>query len=118
LVLEFRTKVQEIFASLPFAFVVALLLAAFLYWCGGKISAKGKPSEGKFASYACGEDLPAEKLQVNLQTFFVYAVYFMIFDILAFMLATSLMTPGVLPAAFALILLLAIVMLMPLTRRK
>lgn len=109
---------QEIFASLPFAFFVAVLLALCLYWWGGKISAKGKPSEGKLASYACGEDLPAEKLQVNLQNFFVYAVYFMIFDILAFMLATSLRNPGILPAAYALVLLLAVVMLMPLARRR
>ncbi|MCD6504720.1 NADH-quinone oxidoreductase subunit A, partial [Candidatus Bathyarchaeota archaeon] len=46
-------------------------------------------SAGKSAPYACGEDLPAEELKVNLERFFVFAVYFLIFDVLAFILATS-----------------------------
>lgn len=104
--------------SIPFAFLITLLLAVFLYWCGGKISAKAEPIEGKLASYACGEELPAERVQVNLQRFFVYAVYFMIFDILAFMLATSLSNPGMLPSIYAVVLLLAVVMLLPLVGRR
>lgn len=116
--MEFEATVQEILTSIPFGFFIAVLLAVFLYWWGGRISAKGRPSDGKLASYACGEELPAEKLQVNLQTFFVYAVYFMIFDILAFMLATSLTSPGILPAAYALVLLLAVAMLLPLIGRR
>ncbi len=115
--MEFGAGVQDIVTSVPFGFVVAVLLGLCLYWLGGKISAKGKPSDGKLASYACGEELPAEKVQVNLQTFFVYAVYFVIFDILAFMLATSLTSPGILPAAYALIMLLAVALLLPLIRR-
>lgn len=109
---------QEIITSIPFAFLIALFLVAVLYWWGGRISAKASPVEGKLASYACGEELPAEKIQVNLQRFFAYCVYFMIFDILAFMLATSLSSPGLLPATFAFILLLAVVMLLPLVGRR
>jgi len=116
--LEFELEMQEILLSIPFGLFIAVLLAASLYWWGGRISAKGRPSDAKIASYACGEELPSEKLQVNLQRFFVYAVYFMIFDILAFMLATSLASPGRLPAAYALVLFLAIAMLLPLVRQK
>jgi len=110
--------VQEIVTSIPFALLATVTLSVFLYLLGGRISAKAEPSTGKLAQYACGEELPSQKLQVNLQTFFVYAVYFLIFDILAFMLATSLASPGLLPAIYTLVLLFAVVMLLPLTGRK
>lgn len=109
---------QGIVTSIPFALLATVTLSVFLYLLGGRISAKAEPSTGKLAQYACGEELPSQKLQVNLQTFFVYAVYFMIFDILAFMLASSLASPGLLPAIYTLVLLFAVVMLLPLTGRK
>ena len=109
---------QEVLTSIPFALLATVTLSVLLYLLGGRISAKAKPSTGKLAQYACGEELSSQKLQVNLQTFFVYAVYFLIFDILAFMLATSLASPGLLPAMYTLVLLFAVVMLLPLTGRK
>jgi len=115
---ELWAKVQEIVTSVPFVFLIAVIIAVALYRWGGRISAKAPPIEGKLASYACGEELSAEKIQVDLQRFFAYCVYFMIFDILAFMLATSLSSPGLLPATFAFILLLAVVMLLPLVGRR
>jgi len=81
------------------------------------IGAKGEKTEGKVAPYACGEDLLPLKLQVNAERFLIYAVYFLVFDILAFILATSLNTPGPFPAIYALIVLMAVVILLPLLRR-
>jgi NADH:ubiquinone oxidoreductase subunit 3 (subunit A) len=109
---------QELFTSLPFVFMVSLATALLLYMCGGRISPKGSENLGKLSQYACGENLPAEKLQVNVEHFFIYAVYFLVFDILAFMLATSLGSPGLMPSLYATITLLAVVLLLPLLGRR
>ena len=103
--------------SLPFIFFLSLIIGLLLYWVGGKIGAKGYKSRDKLAPYACGEDLPPSKLQVNAEKFLVYAVYFLIFDILAFIIATSLNAPGYFPAIYAAIVLMAIVILLPLWRQ-
>ena len=102
--------------AVPFAFSLSLLIALLLYWVGGRISMKGKTTPGELAPYACGEDLPAKKLEVNERIFFIFWVYFLIFDILAFILATSSMCPGAVPALYAAIALLAIFILFPLRR--
>ncbi len=103
--------------SLPFIFFLSLLIGLIFYLVGRIIGAKGKETTDKVAPYACGEDLPARKLQVDVESFLVYAVYFLIFDILAFILATSLNTQGVFPAVYAVIVLMAVVILLPLQRR-
>lgn len=103
--------------SLPFIFFLSLVFGLILYWVGGRIGAKGHKSRDKVASYACGEDLPSFKLQVNAEKFLIYSVYFLIFDILTFILATSLSTPGYFPAIYASIVLMAVVLLLPLLRR-
>jgi len=108
--------VQDVIASLPTAFLTALIVSLIFYWIGGRIAPKGKKTAGKLATYACGEEYPAEKLQLNIQKFFIYAVYFMIFDILAFILATSFMSPGIIPAIYALITLSAVMLLLPLLK--
>lgn len=107
---------QDIIASLPIVFLTALIISFVLYWVGGRIAPTGKKSPAKLATYACGEEYPAEKLQLNIQRFFIYAVYFMIFDILAFILATSFMNPGLIPILYALITLSAVMLLLPLLK--
>ena len=94
---------------ITFSFIIALIILAV----GSDIAAKGRDTPGKFAPYACGEDLPPEKVMVNVEEFFIYAVYFMIFDILAFILATTIARPTnvLMPIAFAGISLLSIVTL-------
>lgn len=103
--------------SLPFIFFISLLVGLTLYWVGGRIGAKGEKSMDKLAPYACGEDLPPLKPQVDVERFLIYAVYFLIFDILAFILATSLSTPGLFPTIYATIVMMAIIILLPLWRR-
>jgi len=100
----------------PVVFALAICVAVIIYWIGGVISIKGKKEPNKLTMYACGEELPARKLQVNVQRFFIYAVYFLIFDVLAFNLATSLEDTGIFPALYAIVVLLAILILLPLRR--
>jgi len=91
-------------------FVIALLLATLIYWFGGKYSAKGGKSKDKLLPYSCGEDLPYEgELRVNLERFLIYAVYFLIFDVVAFMLIISFKTPPIHAITYALINLLSII---------
>ena len=109
---------SSIITSLPFVFLMALIISLIFYWLGGRIAPRVAKSKGKLAPYACGEDFPAEKLQLNVESFFVYAVYFMIFDILAFILATSFVNPGIVPAFYAIITLFAVVVLLPLLKLR
>lgn len=85
-----------------------------IYWVGGRISVKSgvRKTKGKFAPYACGEDFPAEELKVNLERFFIFVVYFLIFDVLAFILATSFVTSGLLPTIYCSIVLMAVAALL------
>jgi len=107
----------NVLISLPFIFCLSIIVGLILYLVGWIIGAKGEKTEGKVATYACGEDLPAHKLQVDVERFLIYAVYFLVFDVLAFILATSLNTPSHFPAIYALIVLMAVVILLPLLRR-
>jgi hypothetical protein len=38
--------------------------------------------------------VPAEKVRLNLENFFIYAVFFMIFDVLGFVMVTTLARPS------------------------
>ncbi len=105
---------QDIIASLPVVFLSALIVSLIFYWIGGRIAPQGKRTLAKLSTYACGEEYSPRKLQFNVQRLFIYAVYFMIFDTLAFVLATSFVTPGLIPALYALITLCAVVFLLPL----
>jgi len=109
---------NDLLISLPIIFFLCLVVGLILYWVGGRVGAKGEKSADKVAPYACGEDFPPRKLQVDVERFLIYAVYFLIFDILAFILATSLNTPGYFPAIYASIVLMAVVILLPLWRRR
>jgi NADH:ubiquinone oxidoreductase subunit 3 (subunit A) len=71
------------------ALLVSLIIMAF----GNELAAKSPDTEGKLAPYACGEPLPASKVRLNVENFFIYAVYFMIFDVLGFILATTISQP-------------------------
>jgi len=91
-------------------FVTTLLLTILIYWVGGKYSAKGGKSEGKLSPYSCGEDLPYEgELRVNLERFLIYAVYFLIFDVIAFMLVVSFKITPIHAVTYALITLISVI---------
>ena len=103
---------SEIPLILPLVFGVSLLAAVIIYLIGGKISAKGSQNvPGKTAPYACGEDEPLEEVKVGLQRFLTFAVYFLIFDIFAFMMVTSFYAGGFMPIVYSLIVLMSVAML-------
>ena len=86
-------------AILGVAVAVALVILAI----GNDLAPKAPDTPGKLASYACGEDITPQRVRVNVERFFLYAVFFLIFDVLGFVLATTLSRPinlGV-PLAYA-----------------
>lgn len=78
-----------------FALVVGLSLVVglIIVVLGNDYAAKSPDTEGKLAPYACGEPVQPTKVRVNAENFFIYAVYFMIFDVLGFVLATTIAGP-------------------------
>ena len=110
--------ISEIPLILPLVFGVSLVVALTIYLIGGKISAKGSQNvSGKTAPYACGEEAPIEEVKVGLERFLTFAVYFLIFDIFAFVMVTSFYTIGLMPIAYSLIVLMAVAMLIFSKRR-
>lgn len=107
---------QSLNIPVPVVFSLSLVVALAVYWIGGRIRAKGETTPGELSTYSCGEDLPGGKLQIDERVFFVFCAYFLVFDILAFILATSLSHPGLVPALYAAIALCAIFLLFPLRR--
>jgi len=114
---------NDMLILLPAIFGMAIVVGLVIYWIGGKISPKNVVSTvGKTAPYACGEDLPVEEMKVDLERFLVFAVYFLIFDVFAFLMATTLYTTvyttGFVPvtALYSIIVLISVAMLV-LSRR-
>ncbi len=91
------------------AFAIILLIVLFIYWIGKRL-APNNPSPEKNTTYACGEDLPGIKTQFHSHLL-RYAVYFTIFDIIAFILATSMGVLGIVAVMYILIGLIAIIIL-------
>ncbi len=104
---------EKVITSPLFIFIISLLVALFLFWLGGLIGVKGRKTTDKLSPYACGEDIPPFKPQVNVQRFFIYGLYFLILDAFAFLIALSFTHPGIYPLIFVLIVLLTIVVMVP-----
>ncbi len=102
---------SEIPFILPLVFGVSLVIAIVIYVIGGKISPKGKDSVGKTAPYSCGEEAPIGEVKMDLERFLTFAVYFLIFDVLAFVTVTSFYSLGLIPVAYSLVVLMAVAML-------
>ena len=99
--------------SIPFIFFLSLIFSIMLYLVGFLVSTRAKATTSKLAPYACGEDFPARKFQINIRSLFLYVVFFMIFDISAFILATSFSSQGFYPVLFSTIIILAIITMLP-----
>ena len=105
--------------SLPFIFLLALLVSTILYYIGSLISQKVKQTKrsGKLEPYACGESLPAKKLQINIERFFLYVTLFLIFDVTAFLLSLSFNANFMYPIIFIAIITSSLLILIPEIRR-
>jgi NADH:ubiquinone oxidoreductase subunit 3 (subunit A) len=80
--------------------LIPLIFASIIYWVGGRIAAKGSANPGKVKPYACGEELPGVKLNLDITRFYIYLVYFMIFDILGIILSLALTANPIYVALF------------------
>ncbi|MEW6687331.1 MAG: hypothetical protein AB1393_14195 [Candidatus Edwardsbacteria bacterium] len=78
----------NILLSPPVSFVIFLLMACFLYWLGGLLAPNLREVGGKLKQYACGEDVPAQKLQFNYRLFFYVALFFTMMHVAALVIAT------------------------------
>jgi NADH:ubiquinone oxidoreductase subunit 3 (subunit A) len=70
------------------ALVLVLVAVLLLYWLGRRMAPRN-PNKNKLKSYACGEDIVGGQQQFYPNAF-IYAIYFTIFDILAFVIATAM----------------------------
>ena len=97
------------------AFVLSFALAISLYTIGGRISPRSREERrraGKNNTYACGEEPPPIKeTRINCERFFIFAVFFMIFDVFAFMVAISYSAPAYLSVLYSLIAMMAVTLL-------
>ncbi len=96
---------------LPLVFIVSLISALSLYMsrregCHRKIN----QLRANY-SYSCGEIAPAKEAKLDLERFLTFAVYFLIFDVLAFVTMTSFYATDFMPVVYSLIVLVAVGML-------
>jgi NADH:ubiquinone oxidoreductase subunit 3 (subunit A) len=79
----------SILLSPPVAFLICLLLSAAIYGFGRLVEEKGKPVEGKYEPYACGEEYHAEKAEFGYRKFYIAAIFFTIMHVAVLTVATA-----------------------------
>lgn len=111
---------QNIILTLPIIFLLSFFLCLLLNFLGSKLEPKPRVMKmsKKFETYACGESLSSNKLQVNLKRFFKYMVAFMVFDISFLFLVLSFNTGPIYPILFSIIIMLSLVSLFPFRRER
>lgn len=78
----------DILLSPPIAFVIFLSIFYLIYWLASFMAPKAKRTGGKFATYACGEDIPGYKIQFGYRLFFFIALFFTMMHVAALVVAT------------------------------
>ncbi|MEO0108283.1 MAG: hypothetical protein ABIK62_03825 [candidate division WOR-3 bacterium] len=78
----------KILLSPPIVFLVGLALGALIYVLGRAMAPRPGPTPGKFAPYACGEDVPMQKAQISYRLFFSLAVFFTVMHVAALVVTT------------------------------
>ncbi|HOW85978.1 MAG TPA: hypothetical protein P5119_02330 [Candidatus Aminicenantes bacterium] len=77
-----------ILLSPPLAFFVFLAAALGLYALGRGMAPKLTKTGGKLAAYACGENIPAAKVQFGYRLFFFIALFFTMMHVAVLVIAT------------------------------
>lgn len=73
----------------PVAFTIFLLIGFLLLCFGSLLAVKTNTNaSGKKAQYACGENIPAARVQPDYAFFFPFALFFTIIHVTALILAT------------------------------
>lgn len=84
----------------PIGFLITFLATVVIYAWGKTIAPRSRNTGETVESYACGEEQPDIHTHFRINWFY-YAVYFMIFDIIAFIITFGAFQLGVLPSVFA-----------------
>ena len=71
----------------PVAFAIFFLIGYLIYRTGGVLGASPKVEGGKLATYACGEDIPGQKVQLGYHLFH-FAFFFTVLHVAALVIAT------------------------------
>lgn len=98
---------MDVVVGFTLVMLLSLLFAAILLYIGRSVAPRARQTGGAVESYACGE--PAflgGKVQFNLELF-NYALYFMLFDIIGFILFLSWANTGLVVVAYLVIALVA-----------
>ncbi|MFZ0033899.1 MAG: hypothetical protein WAK60_02770 [Sedimentisphaerales bacterium] len=75
--------------SPPVVFIIALLLVLCFSYLLSKLAFQQKDHpKGQAKSYACGENIPDQMIEVDYSQFFPFAFYFTILHVVALMIAT------------------------------
>ncbi|NLY75065.1 MAG: hypothetical protein GX075_07145 [Firmicutes bacterium] len=72
----------------PVAFIIFFAVGALIYLSGSRLAVKGKASRGKKTQYACGENVPAQRVQPDYSAFFPFALFFTIIHVTALIMGT------------------------------
>jgi len=102
---------------LPIVFAFSIVAALLIYSLGGKLAPKSAQNKEKNAPYNCGEQGPLNEAKLDLERFLTFAIYFLIFDVVAFVTMTSFYAVNFLPLIYTVIVLVAVGMLI-FTRKK
>ena len=96
----------------PVAFSIFFLIGYLIYRSGGVLGLKTKVEGGKLTTYACGEDIPGQKVQPGYHLFH-FAFFFTVLHVAALIIATvaggGIALLGIL---FLIIILIAVVILL------
>lgn len=96
----------------PIVFGIFLIVGYIIYRMGGAMGIKSKVEGGKLTTYACGEDIPGEKVQPGYHLFH-FAFFFTVLHVAALVIATVVSGGLALLGIFYLIIaLLAVVILL------
>jgi len=74
--------------TLGLALLISFLIACATYLTGRIIAAKGKKTPDKIEPYACGEDYPPEKFQFRVHLVY-YAIFFTLLETAGVIVFTS-----------------------------
>jgi NADH:ubiquinone oxidoreductase subunit 3 (subunit A) len=84
---------ELVLLSPPIAFGIYLALAAILSGLGRQLAPRGRPSQGKVATYSSGEEAPTGAALPGYRGFFIMALFFAILHLGVLMLGSSNFAP-------------------------
>jgi NADH:ubiquinone oxidoreductase subunit 3 (subunit A) len=78
----------QILLAPPVVFLIFLVCSAAVYVLGGRLAPKFHNVGDKSGTYACGEDMPENKIKIDYRMFFYIALFFTIMHVAVLVVAT------------------------------